>query len=342
MLKPNTAIRYASALDLFLRTLGPGPLPPSILTRKLLADFHADLAHNGLHGQDRSNATRRKIVEVVQLAWKWLYDNDESGAEIPPPRALRMAREPAAPTVAPTWAEMDACIAVLDGWQHDLATVLRFTGLRVQQAMSLTWDDLDLAEAHLRVRGELGKTPQEQRGRIVPVSRHLVRRVADWPRHDYLITSKRHRGGDRERMARARDMARAWQRAEVRSDVWKQRPHHAFRKGFVSELRRAGADSDAVEFLVGHSLGLRGVYTDPDALPLRAAVDRIPDLTSQPEFGALDERDPRPIREITLTCPERVPRRQDTVGNVVFIDFSARNGGGGGSRRRRLENPNPS
>ena len=33
----------------------------------------------------------------------------------------------------------------------------------------------------------------------------------------------------------------------------------------------------------GHSLGLRGVYTDPDALPLREAVARIPPLfaTSQ-------------------------------------------------------------
>lgn len=81
---------------------GPGPLPPSILTRKLLADFHADVAHNGLHGRDRSHATRRKIVKVVQLAWAWLYDNHESGAEIPPPRKLRMKREPAAMTVAPT------------------------------------------------------------------------------------------------------------------------------------------------------------------------------------------------------------------------------------------------
>jgi len=33
-----------------------------------------------------------------------------------------------------------------------------------------------------------------------------------------------------------------------------------------------------VEFLVGHSLGLRGVYTDPDALPLREAVELIPPL----------------------------------------------------------------
>jgi hypothetical protein len=40
---------------------------------------------------------------------------------------------------------------------------------------------------------------------------------------------------------------------------------------------------DAVEFLVGHSLGLRGVYTDPDALPLRETLPRIPPLfaTSQ-------------------------------------------------------------
>jgi hypothetical protein len=38
------------------------------------------------------------------------------------------------------------------------------------------------------------------------------------------------------------------------------------------------ADSDAVEFLVGHSLGLRGIYTDPDALQLREAVALIPPL----------------------------------------------------------------
>ena len=73
VLKPNTAIRYARALDIFLRHLdeahGTGPIPPAILTRRLLADWHAALKHNGLHGRDRSDATRRKIVEVIQLAW---------------------------------------------------------------------------------------------------------------------------------------------------------------------------------------------------------------------------------------------------------------------------------
>ena len=52
----------------------------------------------------------------------------------------------------------------------------------------------------------------------------------------------------------------------------------AFRKGFRSGLKKAGADSEAIEYLLGHSQGLIDTYTDPDALPLREAVDKIPAL----------------------------------------------------------------
>ena len=169
VLRPNTAIRYARALDLFLRYIdqvhGKGaPFPPSLLTRRLLADWHTALKHDGLHGRDRQDATRRKLVEVVQLAWAWLYDNDESGAEVPSPRKIRMVREPASPTVAPTWAEMDACIGTLDGWQRDLAVLLRFTGLRVQQAMYLTRDDLDLG-AQVAGTWRAGQEPSGAEGK---------------------------------------------------------------------------------------------------------------------------------------------------------------------------------
>lgn len=95
---------------------------------------------------------------------------------------------------------------------------------------------------------------------------------------------------ERERLARPRDMERAWRRAEVRSEVWTGRPHHAYRKGFISGLRRAGADPDAVEFLVGHSLGLKGVYTDPDALALREAVAKVPPLNLGAEIVRLADR----------------------------------------------------
>jgi hypothetical protein len=53
-----------------------------------------------------------------------------------------------------------------------------------------------------------------------------------------------------------------------------------------------------VEILVGHSIGLRGLYTDPDALPMKEAVDLIPPMGGpQPatrcrvvELGASDLR----------------------------------------------------
>ena len=356
VLRPGTAVRYALGLDLWLRYLekvhGKGkPLPPSVLTRRMLADWYGDLKHGGLHGHGCSDATRRKIVEVGQLAWKWLYDNDETGAEIPPPRTLRMAREPAKLTVAPTWSEMDTVIGVLRGWHQRLAIVLRFTGLRCQQAMGLRWRDLDLDRGRLTIRGELGKSRQEQRGRIMPVSPFLLALLKTWEHADeWIVTSNRCK--DRERMARARDVERGWERSGVRKEAWDGRPHHAFRKGFVSELKRAGADADAVEFLVGHSLGLRGVYIDPDALPLAAAVERIPALGAQAAGeqarfdGALadgplrlvtlddDERDPEfaPRPRCDRVCPARVPAGSGGSGKELSLAAFRKNGGGGGSR----------
>ncbi|MDP2309298.1 MAG: tyrosine-type recombinase/integrase [Pseudomonadota bacterium] len=367
MLRPNTAVRYARALDLFLRYLdkvhGKGAtFSPALLTRRLLSEWYADLKHDGLHGNDRSDATRRKLVEVVQLAWVWLYDDEESSALVAPPRKLRMAREPSKPTVAPTWAEMDACVAVLRAWHQRLGVVLRFTGLRCQQAMGLRWADVDLTRARLTVRGELGKSRQEQRGRVMPISPHLVAILRTWEREGEWLISSNRQSGDRERMARARDFERGWQRASVRQEAYDGRPHHAFRKGFVSELKRAGADADAVEFLVGHSLGLRGVYIDPDALPLKAAVEHIPVLSLPANVpgdvrfegdGQTDgpmrlilmddeeRRDlgypPRPRRD--PVCPGRVPAGHRVRGKVLSMDAFRKNGGGGGSRTTFLGRP---
>jgi hypothetical protein len=73
-----------------------------------------------------------------------------------------------------------------------------------------------------------------------------------------------------------------------------------------------------VEFLVGHSLGLRGVYLDPGALPMRDVVDRIPPLDPVAlaaieahldegvSFEGVDFRQGTgPIREITLDDARR-------------------------------------
>ncbi len=62
-------------------------------------------------------------------------------------------------------------------------------------------------------------------------------------------------------------LRRAWEESGARRGVWapegrgNARPDHAFRAGFQSALKRAGADDEAVAFLVGHALpGTRANY----------------------------------------------------------------------------------
>lgn len=281
--KHGTSVRIALAMKLFRRfRVEAGVHLVSQLSRQMLADFNAWLAlpRTSRHGKIARDAeTIRKNTSIVQRMWQWAYDNDETST-VPPPRKLKMPSAPGKIVIAPTWAEMDACIAACETeWHRQLAVVMRFTGLRVNQAMGLLWSDFDLARATLTVRGELGKTAQEMRGRVVPVSPHLVKMLEGWGTRDGFVV-KSNRKGERERVARARDMERAWKRAGVRDVAWKGSPNHSFRDGFISGLERLGANKEAVEVLVGHSLGLRGRYVDHDALGLPAAVALVPPMNA--------------------------------------------------------------
>ena len=99
-------------------------------------------------------------------------------------------------------------------------------------------------------------------------------------------------------MARAAQVTTGWKRAGVWQEVWKKRPHYAFRNGFFSELKRLGADADAVEHLPGHSLGLRGAYLDSSVFPCRRRCPhsglRLGELRPRPSTGAQVRRHPPP------------------------------------------------
>ena len=281
--KASSIRRYAGNLDITLewfrkRSGQRDGGSPAVLSKQVLADLYDDLRAQGLKGR-RQPATVKKIVEVFERMWRWAANEDGYTEFVPPPKRLEMSDGPANPVVAPTWAEMDACIAAARGWVRMLAIVLRCTGLRVQQVMMLRWDDVDLSQGLLTIRGELGKSPHESRGRIIPISKHLVAEMTSWEREqEFIIPCGRKQDGPRAREARGRDMTRAWRRAGVREEIWKQRPSHSFRKGFKTELTRDGARWEAVEHLLGHQVGdsVTARYLDPEFLPLKETVDRVP------------------------------------------------------------------
>lgn len=280
-LRPRTLVRYAENLDLFVRFLrtrqAKGKLSVMMLSRPLLEDYYSWLLkpENGLHKRARGADTARKIAEVTQLCWEWA-EASERWPEIPRPRKIEMVRSEAEAVVAPTWAEADACVNACKGWHKQLATFLRYTGLRVGETMLLLWSDIDLDAGTLTLRKDIIKTGP---GRIIPLSSHLLDELATWgTREGWLIPSGR-REGARARLARQRDLDRAWKRGGVREAVWKGRPFHAFRKAFKSNLLAAGATADAVDYLQGHSLGSgssRGRYIDGAMLRLEETVAFIP------------------------------------------------------------------
>lgn len=266
----------------FLDEWRDGEPDASWLSRQMLMDYLSWLrSDTGRHGRPRSASTARRYVSVVEILWAWADDwQDEHGWSGLVPRAKKISNTVRTPPAqwrpAPTWQEMAWVVQASNGWLADLFAVLYYTGLRVQQALGLLRTDVDLQKATLHVRPDLGKTVQEQTGRMIPISPHLVRRLQALPLVEggWLLPC-----GWESRLARIPMAVAAWERTKARRAAWEGRPHHAMRAGFISGLKRLGGDMDAIEFLVGHAPTETAVsYLDPDALPLRGAVNAIPSI----------------------------------------------------------------
>jgi integrase len=249
----------------------------------ILEEFHDHCT------MERGNlpSTANTKVRMVHAMWKWAYGRKEYRPFLDYPAPIELPDAlPALEPAAPTWAEMDAAITQSNGWWTQLMVLQRFLGLRPGQSMRLRGNHFDLDKALLYFPGALGKTRYERRGRIVPISHHLVEILRTWNLDDGWVVDKTWQVygqpcSDPDRRDRHRGTARAiWERTPAHPSVYRQ-PLHCFRKGFISELARAGVAEPLRKHLTGHSSGVHGdTYTIFAALEsqLREAVDLIPPL----------------------------------------------------------------
>lgn len=278
----------ASELDVWIRWCeGEGIETVGELSRDVLGRYHAFLqtdraehhaAEDGRRAWTRtvrcSPRTANGRVIDLQTWWAWLADHDVYGPVTPPPRRIALpVAHPALQPSAPTWVDMDAAIAqAKTEWHRRAAWVMRCTGLRPGQTVRLRWADVDLQAPTIRVRPELGKSRQEKRGRVVPMSPVLQREIATWDRPTDPRASLT--GGP---LAWDYDPWRGmWTRAEVPRERWSRQPCHAWRKGFSSGLRAVGVSKDAVDRLTGHAVGVSDAYVTGEAAGLVEAVGRVP------------------------------------------------------------------
>lgn len=302
--KPNTRGNLARSMARFFKSLRVvlGTSPDSVVPSTALTTANVGKTIKVLRESGYADGTLYQTVAAVVDMWTWAADPEEGFDVPPPPRNLdRVMPEPAiyvAPEEDPTWSECDACIRrigrrargqrPLDALR--LAVIMRYTGLRIEQAAVIHRKDIDLAAGTLLVRK--GKTRQEQAGsRKVPVSPHLLRDLGAWlttaqngplfpDEADPSLPIRSYRN-------QTRYVTDAWKAAsaagEARQSVWnppsrrKARPDHAFRAAIQAELENLGFSDAVVDRLVGHAPSgtRRKHYAKASERAVNAAVQQI-------------------------------------------------------------------
>lgn len=230
----------------------------------------------------RAEATVVKQKEVAQLVFRFAEDDDRFSEFLPRIKRSNLARrKPSQAPVVATWEQVARFIGQFGplDWRRRLVLILAFTGLRSSQGMGLKWADFDLECGMLHFPGHLGKSEQESQGRSIPISWHLEDEMKTWARRSKYVVEVPPRL-KQSRIARSKDAKRVWMRLDVNPRIYEQRPYHCLRKAFCSNLTQSDAHADSIEYLVGHSLGVKGRYISPKMMRLREAVDKIPDLRS--------------------------------------------------------------
>lgn len=242
------------------------------------------------------------LAAVIDM-WTWAGDQPEWSDLIPRPpynKSTVMPTPPCyeAPEAVATMAEADACLRQIRfPMPRRMATIMRYTGLRIEQAASIHREDIDIVGATVLIRK--GKSQREQAlMRRVPVSRHLIEDLRAWlvtvPPTGPLFPDLRAKLPDGTALPmvgyrnNTKYVSEAWAAAteggEARREVWapltrkKHRPDHAFRAAFQAVLQENGIGDNVIEWLVGHAPSTtRGKhYTRPAATALEKAVASMP------------------------------------------------------------------
>jgi integrase len=257
-------------------------------------------------------STLHHTMTDVAAMWAWVADDTERYPGVPRPpfskdRILPEAPSWEAPEAVATWAEADACVRRIRlPYPRIAATIMRYTGLRVEQVAMVHREDFNLDEASPTLLIRKGKSRREKAlMRRVPISKHLIEDLGDWLRahpggplfpdaNDPSVPMKSYRN-------MTRYVTEAWRAAtkadEARQEVWsppnraQNRPDHAFRSALQGALDDAGFSETILDWLVGHApKTTRGRhYKRPSDEAVRRAVLAIPPIEWKGEAAIVTE-----------------------------------------------------
>jgi integrase len=215
-------------------------------------------------------AVRGRITALKRL-YDWLDSMDRlvdaDGRELRNP--VDRIERPRQQHRANDWlsADEDAALfaAPINAQERVLLSLLRFTGMRIGEAVALTWRDVDLERGEIRVRSS--KTAAGIR--TIPVLPELDRDLCDWQRRvtdrglywlDGPVLVSSHRTAMKPTFAwrvLKRIAARGGVRVRPATDASNENVStispHTLRRTFASDLLNRGVRIETVASVLGHS-----------------------------------------------------------------------------------------
>jgi integrase len=266
-LKVSTKDHYQQMLvNVFDSSLGDEPI--TLLTPERIKAYIHERRGNTSDIQIRHELTA--ISSVLEWAAEW---GIEGAPEVNPTRLVRKKSLGKAASHSRA-IEPEALQRILDaakrrspGFWLPFVTLLLETGLRHEEALGLTWPQVDMQRGVINLEWFREKT---NRGRIVPLSSTAIRTLAGVRRYDwspYVFTNVRTR-------KRYHSIWAGWGRLRTEANCSHIRIHD-IRHTFASYTRRLGMDRLDRKAIMGHSSEeSHELYSKSDEATLRGLIDR--------------------------------------------------------------------
>jgi site-specific recombinase XerD len=251
-------------LQRFLAARHPGVDSPDDVQRQMAVQFALSLK-----GQ-APLTVRRKLTAIASF---YRYLQDTGAAVLNPARCLPL---PKVAQCFPTCLTAEQARALLEAahtpWHRAMIALLLFAGLRRSEVAAITFDDLDLENAQLLVRGKGAKQ------RMVPLTPLVVEAIREYlycrpqTESQHLFVSRV--GGH---PLHARVAGRMLQHVLQRAGLGEEHiTPHRLRHTFATHLIRNGVDVRTVQELLGHAdLQTTARYLHSDTRTKQAAVGKL-------------------------------------------------------------------
>jgi integrase len=279
---PATAARYKGTVNKFLECLGPkAEAALADITPQDVQKFVAARLEGG------RNATTvmvdlKTLNAPFALAMRQglILTNPVPAADAP--KAVKESREPF------TWEQVAKLIKNAEGEWKTAVMLGAFTGQRLGDCISITWDCVDFEKHVLRFRPQ--KTRHQKRDLVLPLHRDLEKHLMDLPEQKGQPLcpglSKAKIGGRsglsrqfQAIMKKAKIEGRSVEAGGDEGRVFNKLSFHSLRHTYVSQLANAGVASDVRQLLSGHAdEKSHTVYTHTKLETLRKAIETLPRL----------------------------------------------------------------